>query len=283
MNFLKTILLLGILSGFMIAIGNYFGGQQGMIIALIFALITNVVSFWFSAPLALKMSGAQPVERSQAPELYAIVETLAQRANLPVPTIHIIPSQAANAFATGRDPKHSAIAVTEGIMRILDRDELISVLAHELGHVRNRDILITTIAAVMAGAIIALAQFAQQQALYGSRDGQANRNPIAFFLLILLAPIAASLVQLAVSRTREFEADATGARMCKEPLELASALEKVDQASKVVPFTEANPALSSLYIMKPDPGNWCANLFSTHPSTAERIARLEKMAQSQLS
>jgi len=282
MNFLKTILLLGILSGFMIAIGNYFGGQQGMIIALIFALITNIVSFWFSAPLALKMSGAQPVDRSQAPELYAIVETLAQRANLPVPTIHIIPSQAVNAFATGRDPEHSAIAVTEGIMRILDRDELMSVLAHELGHVRNRDILITTIAAVMAGAIIALAQFAQQQALYGSRDGRANRNPIAFFLLILLAPLAASLVQLAVSRTREFEADATGARMCKEPLELASALEKVDQASKVVPFTEANPALSSLYITKPDPGNWCANLFSTHPSTAERIARLEKMAQSQL-
>jgi heat shock protein HtpX len=279
MNFLKTILLLGILSGFMIAIGNFLGGQQGMIIALIFALITNIGSFWFSAPLALKMSGAQPVDRSQAPELYAIVETLAERANLPVPTIHIIPSQAANAFATGRDPQHSAIAVTEGIMRILNRDELMSVLAHELGHVRNRDILITTVAAVMAGAIIALAQFGQQMAFYRTSDDRAKRNPIAFFLLILLAPFAASLIQLAVSRTREFEADATGARMCKEPLELASALEKVDQASKVVPFTEANPALSSLYIMKPDPGNWFADLFSTHPSTAERIARLEKMAQ----
>jgi heat shock protein HtpX len=280
MNYLKTILLLGILSALMIFIGGYLGGQQGLIIAFVFAIITNVGSYWFSAPLALKMSGAQAVDRSQAPELYEIVEVLAQRAKLPVPTIHIIPSDAANAFATGRDPEHSAIAVTEGIMGILNREELMAVLAHELGHVRNRDILITTIASVLAATITMIAHFAQWGAIYGSSDGrQSGRNPIGLLLLVLLAPIAATLVQLAVSRSRELEADATGAHMCQEPLELASALEKVDQASRMVPFREANPALSSLYIIQPDPENWFANLFSTHPPTAERIARLQKMAR----
>jgi heat shock protein HtpX len=280
MNFLRTILLLGILSGLMVAIGGYLGGRQGLIIAFIFAVLTNIASYWFSAPLALKMSGAQPVDRSEAPELYDIVESLAKSASLPMPTIHIIPTEAANAFATGRDPQHAAVAVTQGIMRILNRNELTGVLAHELGHVRNRDILITTIAAVLAATITMLAHFAQWGAYYGSSsDRQGNRNPIGLLLVIILAPFAAMLVQMAVSRTRELEADKTGAHIGHDPLELANALRKVEAASQVVPFREANPALSSLYIVKPNPGDWYTNLFSTHPPTAERIARLEAMAR----
>jgi heat shock protein HtpX len=277
-NFLKTLVLLGVLTTLMVSVGGYIGGKQGVIIAFVFAMITNIGSYWFSAPLALAMSNAQPVDRAQAPALYDIVESLAAKAQIPVPTIHIIPSQAANAFATGRDPKHSAVAVTEGILELLNRDELAAVLAHELGHVRNRDILLTTVAAVLAATVTWIAHAAQWGMYARSSDRDTNRNFISILLLAILAPLAASLVQLAISRAREFEADATGAKICGEPLALASALAKVEQASQIVPFRESNPALASLYIMKPDPQSWFVTLFSTHPSTAERIRRLQAMA-----
>jgi heat shock protein HtpX len=279
MNTLKTILLLGILSLMLITIGGYIGGQNGVAIAFIFAMITNVGSYWFSAPLALKMSNAQPVDRAQAPELYEIVEELANKAQLPVPTIHIIPTQSANAFATGRDPQHAAVAVTEGIMQILNREELAAVLGHELGHVRNRDILLTTVAAVLAATVTTIAHMALY---FTPSDRENNRNPLFYLLLTILAPIAAAIVQLAVSRSRELQADASGAKLCGDPMALASALAKVEQASQVVPFRESNPALSSLYIIKPDPQSWFNTLFSDHPSTAERIQRLEAMARGQL-
>jgi heat shock protein HtpX len=277
MNSLKTIVLLGILSALIVAVGGVIGGRDGMTVAFVIALVTNFASYWFSAPMALAMSNAQPVERSQAPELYQVVESLCQKANIPVPTIHLIPSQSANAFATGRDPQHAAVAVTEGILQILNLNELEGVLAHELAHVRNRDILITTIAAVLASTITFLAHNAYW--FMGSRDDEGRSpNPIGIILMAILAPLAATLVNLALSRSREYEADASGARICGQPLELASALSKVEQASQAMPMTSLNPALSSLYITSPNPQSWFVNLLSTHPPTAERIRRLRHMA-----
>jgi heat shock protein HtpX len=279
MNSLKTLVLLGILTAMIVAVGGLLGGRSGMAIAFGIALVTNIGSYWFSAPMALAMSRAQPVERSQAPELYDVVESLCQKAQIPVPTIHIIPSASANAFATGRDPEHAAVAVTEGILQVLNRDELTGVLAHELGHVRNRDILITTIAAVLASTVTFLAHNAYY--FVGMRDdGDGNRsiNPIGLILMAILAPLAATLVNLALSRSREYEADATGARLCHEPLALATALAKVEQVSQQVPMTNLNPALSSLYITSPNPQSWFVNLLSTHPPTEERIRRLQQMA-----
>jgi heat shock protein HtpX len=277
MNYLKTILLLGVLTALMVGIGGVLGGRDGMTIAFVIALVTNVGSYWFSAPMALRMSGAQPIDRAQAPELYQVVESLCQKANLPMPTIHMIPTQSANAFATGRDPQHAAVAVTEGILQILNMDELEGVLAHELAHVRNRDILITTIAAVMASTITFLGHNAFW--FIGSRDEDGRSvNPIGLILMAILAPMAAALVNLALSRSREFEADASGARICGHPLELASALAKVEQASQRAPMTSLNPALSSLYITSPNPQSWFVNLLSDHPPTAERIRRLQQMA-----
>jgi len=278
MNSLKTFVLLGILTVMIVAVGGVLGGRDGMTIAFVIALVTNFASYWFSAPMALAMSNAQPVDRSQAPELYQVVESLCQKANIPVPTIHMIPSQSANAFATGRDPKHAAVAVTEGILQILNLDELEGVLAHELAHVRNRDILITTIAAVLASTITFIAHNAFW--FMGSRDENGRSlNPIELILMAILAPLAATLVNLALSRSREFEADASGARICGHPLELASALAKVEQASQAIPMTSLNPALSSLYITSPNPQSWFVNLLSTHPPTQERIRRLQEMAQ----
>jgi len=279
MNSLKTILLMGVLTALMVGIGGVLGGRDGMTIAFVIALVTNFVSYWFSAPMALHMSGAQPIDRSQAPELYQVVESLCQKANIPMPTIHMIPTQSPNAFATGRDPQHAAVAVTEGIMQILNLDELEGVLAHELAHVRNRDILITTIAAVMASTITFLAHNAYW--FMGSRDEEGNSpNPIALILMAILAPMAAALVNLALSRSREYEADASGARICGRPLELANALAKVENASRQIPMTSLNPALSSLYITSPNPQSWFVNLLSDHPPTADRIARLRRMAGS---
>ena len=278
-NVLKTGLLLGVLTALLVLAGQAIAGERGMIIAFVFAAIMNFVSYWFSDKLVLAMYGAQPVDETQAPRLHAIVRRLATRAQIPMPRIYIIPSDTPNAFATGRNPQHAAVAVTEGITRILDEDELEGVLAHELSHVTNRDVLISTIAATLAGAITYLAHMAQWAAIFGGRsqdDEEGGSNPLVMILFAILAPIAAMLVQFAVSRSREFQADASGARLAGRTYRLAKALEKIEVASRVEPLP-ANPATAHLFIVNPLSGESFARLFSTHPPTEERIARLRAM------
>jgi heat shock protein HtpX len=282
-NVLKTGFLLAVLTCLVVLIGQAVGGQQGMLIALVLALVMNFVSYWFSDKMVLAMYRAQPVDEAAAPELYSMVRTLATRASIPMPRVYIIPTETPNAFATGRNPEHAAIAVTEGIMRILSREELEGVIAHELSHVKNRDTLIMTIAATLAGAITYLAHMAQFAAIFGGRrDGDEEGHGGGAFgalFLAILAPFAAMLVQLAISRAREFQADATGAQVAGRPWGLASALEKLDQASKVIPM-QASPATAHLFIVNPLSGGMLRSLFSTHPSTEERVARLRAMALS---
>jgi heat shock protein HtpX len=282
-NVLKTGFLLAVLTCLVVLIGGAVGGQQGMLIALVLALAMNFVSYWFSDKMVLAMYRAQPVDEAAAPELYSMVRNLATRAGIPMPRVYIIPTETPNAFATGRNPEHAAIAVTEGIMRILGREELEGVIAHELSHVKNRDTLIMTIAATLAGAITYLAHMAQFAAIFGGRRGadEEGHGGGAFgaLFLAILAPFAAMLVQLAISRAREFHADATGAQIAGRPWGLASALEKLDQASKVIPM-QASPATAHLFIVNPLSGGMLRSLFSTHPSTEERVARLRAMALS---
>src|SRR5438477_9045144 len=251
-NVLKTGLLLGVLTALLVLAGQAIAGERGMIIAFVLAAIMNFVSYWFSDKLVLAMYGAQPVDEAQAPRLHAIVRRLATRAQIPMPRIYMIPSDTPNAFATGRNPQHAAVAVTEGITRILDEDELEGVLAHELSHVKNRDVLVSTIAATLAGAITYLAHMAQWAALWGggrsSDDEEGGGNPFALILMAVLAPIAALLVQLAVSRAREFQADATGARIAGKPWGLAKALEKLEMANERLPMP-ANPSTAHLFIV----------------------------------
>ena len=249
-----------------------------MVIAFFFALVMNVFSYWFSDKMVLAMYGAQPIEESQAPALYAIVRRLTTKAQIPMPRVYLIQSDTPNAFATGRNPEHAAVAVTEGILRILDQDELEGVLAHELSHVKNRDVLISTIAATLAGAITYLAHMAQWAAMFGGRrdDDEGGSNPIAMIAMAILAPIAAMLVQLAVSRSREYQADATGARLAGRTWGLAKALEKLQMAQQVAPM-DANPATAHLFIVNPLSGQMLMNLFSTHPPLEQRIARLRAM------
>src|SRR5262244_2407818 len=278
-NVLKTGLLLAVLTAMLVVIGGAIGGQQGMVIAFVVALGMNFFSYWFSDKMVLAMYGARPIDEAQAPGLYAMVRRLATRAQIPMPRIYVIQSDTPNAFATGRNPQHAAVAVTEGIMRILDEDELEGVLAHELSHVTNRDVLISTIAATLAGAITYLAHMAQWAAFFGGRsrdDEEGGSNPIVMLLFAVLAPIAAMLVQLAVSRAREFQADASGARLAGRSYGLAKALEKIEVASRVEPLP-ANPATAHLFIVNPLSGESFARLFSTHPPTEERIARLRAM------
>src|ERR671937_718768 len=278
-NVFKTALLLAVLTALLVLIGGAIGGRQGMIIAFVMAGLINFMSYWFSDKIVLAMYGAQPISESQAPRLYAIVRRLATRAGIPMPPVYLIPSDAPNAFATGRNAEHAAVAVTEGIMRILDEDELEGVLAHELAHVKNRDVLISTIAATLAGAITYLAHMAQWAAIFGGRsqdDDEGGSNPLVMMLFAILAPIAAMLVQLAVSRAREFQADASGARLAGRSYGLAKALEKIEVASRIEPLP-ANPATAHLFIVNPLSGQSFARLFSTHPSTEERIARLRAM------
>jgi heat shock protein HtpX len=279
-NVLKTGILLGVLTALLVLAGHAIAGQQGMIIALVLAAVMNLGSYWFSDKIVLAMYGAQPVDEAQAPGLHAIVRRLATRAQIPMPRIYVIPTDTPNAFATGRNPQHAAVAVTEGIMRILDQDELEGVLAHELSHVTNRDVLISTIAATLAGAITYLAHMAQWAAFFGgrSRDDEegGGSNPLVLMLFAVLAPIAALLVQLAVSRSREFQADASGARLAGRTYGLAKALEKIEVASRVEPLP-ATPATAHLFIVNPLTGQSFARLFSTHPPTEERIARLRAM------
>ena len=273
MNTLKTALLLTSLTLFLLFIGQYFGGRNGMLIALAIAVAMNFFSYFYSDKLALSMYRAQPATREQLPRVYSVVEQMTQRIGLPMPKIYVIPSESPNAFATGRNPQHASVAVTQGILNLLTDEELAGVLAHELGHVRNRDILTSSIAATLAGAITILARFGIFFGGGGERDRDRGGGMGALFMLIL-APIAAMLIQLAVSRAREYEADATGAHMTGNPYALASALQKLDAYSRRLPMS-ATPSTAHLFIVAPlISGASFANLFSTHPPIAKRIERL---------
>jgi heat shock protein HtpX len=269
MNSMKTALLLGALTGLLLFMGQVLGGRSGMTFALFMAAAMNFAAFFWSDKIVLRMYRAQPVTREQAPELYEIVERLAMKAGIPLPKLYRIPDPALNAFATGRNPSHAAVAVTEGIVRALNREELEGVLAHELSHVLNRDTLISTVAATLAGAISWLAH---PFMLMGARDDD-DGNPIAALAAMILAPLAAMLIQMAVSRSREYQADATGSRLVGYPQGLASALRKLATARERLPM-RANPATAHLFIVNPLSGRSIANLFSTHPPLEERIARL---------
>ncbi len=273
----KTAILLGILTALLVVIGGAIGGQSGMLMAFFLALVMNFVSYWFSDKMVLAMYGAKEVSEAQAPALFRIVRGLTQRTQLPMPRIYLIPSETPNAFATGRNPQHAAVAVTEGILRILTEEELNGVLAHELGHVKNRDILVSTIAATLAGAVTYLAHMAQWAAIFGGRrDEEEGSSPFVMIAMAILAPIAALLVQLAVSRSREYLADETGARLTHEPECLARALEKLQVGNRMVPM-QANPSTAHLFIVSPLTGQLFMTLFSTHPPIEERIARLRQM------
>ena len=285
MNTIKTAMLMALLGAIMVAVGGAFGGHNGAMIMLIVALGVNFFSYWYSDTMVLKMYRAQPITRNQAPELYGLVEKLAEKADLPMPKVCIINSDVPNAFATGRNPSHAAVAVTTGIMRILDYDELSGVLAHELSHVRHHDTLISTVAASMATAISYVAQMAQWAAIFGagrSSDRDDNGGALGFLFTIIIAPIAAMLIQLAISRSREYDADRSGGELCGNPRYLARALEKLEYASAHLrPMTAATPSTAHLFIVNPlkNAKMSFASLFSTHPSTAERVSRLEEQAR----
>ena len=274
-NQLKTTLLLGSLTGLIILIGRYFGGSSGMVIAFIFAVLMNFGSYWFSDKIVLKLYKSRQLSSQESPELYSLVSRLSQSASLPMPKIYLIPSEAPNAFATGRNSKHAVIAVTQGILRLLNSSELEGVLAHEIAHIKDRDILISSIAATLAGVIMMIASMARWAAIFGGFGGSDDDDGgiLGFVVLAFLAPLAALIIQLAISRSREYLADLTGARIAGNPLGLASALEKLDSASKKIPI-KASPATSHLFIVNPLSGKSLMSLFSTHPPTAERIARL---------
>jgi heat shock protein HtpX len=280
MNALKTVFFLGLLSAVLVFFGGLVGGTRGMIVALALAAVMNFFSYWFSDRLVLAMYRAQPVAREQAPGLYEILERLTARAGMPMPRVYVLPEEAPNAFATGRDPQHAAVAVTQGILRLLNAEELEGVLAHELSHVRNRDILIGSVAATLAAAVMVLANMARWAAIFGTggRDDREGPNPIALLVTALLAPFAALLIQMAVSRSREFQADQSGADLARNPHGLANALQKLEEASKRIPLLAAgSPAgqvSSHLFIVKPLTGQTFLNLFSTHPPIRERIRRL---------
>src|SRR5262245_12921785 len=281
-NLIKTGVLLAALTCLVVLIGGAVGGQQGMLIAFVLAIAMNFGSYWFSDKIVLSMYGAQPITESQAPELYGMVRRLTTKAGLPMPRLYVIPGDTPNAFATGRSPEHAAVAVTEGITRILDDEELEGVLAHELSHVKNRDTLTMTIAATLAGVITYLAHMAQWAAMFGGarrddEEGSSGGGVIGAVAMAILAPIAAMLIQMAISRAREFEADATGARLVGRPWGLAKALEKLEMASKMAPMP-ATPATAHMFIVNPLTGEGLMALFSTHPPVQERIARLRAMA-----
>src|SRR6202167_804751 len=274
-NTFKTAFLLTLLTLLLMFIGRAFGGQNGMLLALAFAAVMNFISYFYSDKIALAMYRAQPVTREELPRAYAAVERLTQKIGIPMPKIYVIPNESPNAFATGRNPQHASVAVTQGILNLLNDEELEGVLAHELGHVNNRDILISSVAATVAGAITLLAQTARFASIFGggNRDGRRGMDGGGIFMLIL-APIAATLIQLAVSRSREYEADATGAHVTGNPYALASALQKLDAYSKRLPM-QASPSTAHLFIVAPFLGGASfANLFSTHPPMARRIERL---------
>jgi heat shock protein HtpX len=281
MNQMKTLLLLATLTALLLFVGQALAGRGGFMIALMFAAAMNFAAYWWSDKIVLRMYGAQEIDAAQAPELFALVRRLAQGARIPMPRVYIIPEETPNAFATGRNPENAAVAVTEGILRLLDREELAGVLAHELGHVQNRDTLIMTVAATLAGALSHIANMAMWGAMLGggSSNDDERSHPIAGLLGIVLAPLAATLIQMAISRSREFSADERGAQLSGNPLGLASALQKIEAWSRQIPMTAGSPATAHLFIINPFSGGGLVRLFSTHPSTEERIARLQAMAR----
>ncbi len=280
MNTLKTGLLLAVLTLILVIGGQAFGGQQGMALALVIAVVMNFAAYFWSDKIALAMSGAQPVTPQQAPQLYGIVEGLCARAGLPVPRLYVIPQMQPNAFATGRDPHHAAVAVTEGLLETMTREELEGVLAHELAHVKNRDTLIMAVAATLAGAITYSAHMVRWGYIlgYGGRDREGGGNALSALLMIILAPLAALLIQLWINRTRDFDADAGAAKMAGHPFGLIQALEKLGHFAKRVPMRGVEPATAHLYIVKPFSGGALASLFSTHPPLEERIQRLQSLS-----
>ncbi|MFZ8911596.1 MAG: zinc metalloprotease HtpX [Burkholderiaceae bacterium] len=276
-NWLKTSMLMAAIVALFALIGSLMGGQSGMLIALTFALVMNIGAYWFSDKLVLRMYNARQVDASTAPEFYTMVQELARYANLPMPKVYIIDEDSPNAFATGRNPENAAVAATTGLLRLLTARETRGVMAHELAHVMHRDILISTISATMAGAISALANFAL---FFGGRDGEGRPvNPVVGILIMILAPLAASLIQMAISRAREFEADRAGAEIAQDPEALASALQKIDHYARgmAFPAAERHPETAQMMIMNPLSGRGIAGLFSTHPSTEERVMRLRQM------
>ncbi len=278
MNVLKTSLLMGLLSILFIMAGYGLGGESGMTIALIFALAMNGFSYWFSDKIVLKMYKAQEVSQSESPELYALVRRLTRKADMPMPRIYTINQPQPNAFATGRNPEHAAVAVTTGIMRTLDVNELEGVIGHELAHIKNRDILIGTIAATIAAAISYLTHMAQWAMIFGGGDDEDGGNPFVTILVMIVASVAAMLIQMAISRSREYAADAEGARIVGNPRYLSNALRKLHSASQQIPIN-AEPATAHMFIVNPLTGGKMSKLFSTHPPMEERIARLESMGR----
>jgi len=275
-NSIRTALLLGALTGLIMLIGRYLGGQQGMVIAFFFAVIMNFGSYWFSDKIVLSMYRAKPVLESEAPALYRMVGQLAQQAGLPMPRVYVIPSESPNAFATGRNPQHAVVAVTEGLLRLLNESELKGVLAHDLAHVKHRDILIGSIAATLAGAIMMIANMARWTAMFGGgrddREGGGG-GMLGLIAMSIIAPLAAMLIQMAISRSREYEADAAGASFAGNPAGLANALRKISTASRQIPM-DAQPATAHMFIMNPLSGQSLMSLFSTHPPVEKRIERL---------
>lgn len=284
MNTLRTTILLAVLTALLVWIGDMLGGRQGAIIALLLAGGMNFFSYWFSDKIVIKMYGGQEVSAQDDPELYGLVQDLTQRAGLPMPKVYVLPQDTPNAFATGRNPEHAAVAVTDGIRRILDKRELAGVLGHELSHVKHRDILVSTIAATLAGAIGYLAQMAQWAMIFGGsrdRDEEGGGNIFGLIVMMIVAPIAAMLIQMAVSRSREYGADEGGAKVTGDPLALASALRKLHMGAQNIPLEVNNAtanATAHMFIVNPLTGHGLASLFSTHPPMEERIARLEAMA-----
>jgi len=284
-NMFKTFIFLAALTALFLFVGGALGGRTGMTVALVMAGAMNFFAYWYSDKLALKMSGAREVSEAETPQLHSIVAGLAQKAGIPKPKVYLIAQQTPNAFATGRNPDHAAVAVTEGVLRLLNREELEGVLAHEFAHIRNRDILISSIAAVIAGAITYIATMAQWAMLFGgfgsSDDDEGGAGGlVGGLIMMIIAPIAAALIQMAISRSREYQADATGAKICNHPMSLASALKKLDEWNHRMPM-EVNPATAQMYIVNPLTAASVAKLFSTHPPIQERIRRLRSMAGSQ--
>lgn len=283
MNRTKTLMLLAALTALLLWMGQALGGRTGVAFAFVLAAAMNLGAYWFSDKIVLRMYRAQEVGPNEAPELYGMVHNLAMRANLPMPRVFVIPEDTPNAFATGRNPQRSAVAVTEGILRMLGRDELEGVIAHELGHIKNRDTLIMAVAATIAGALGHLANMAMWGAMFGGmrsddEEDSGGAGMLGGLLGMIIAPIAATLIQMAISRTREFVADEAAARMTQRPMALASALRKIEAWSQRVPMMGATPATAHLFIVNPLHGGGLVKLFSTHPPTAERVARLEAMA-----
>lgn len=273
-------MLLATLTALLMFVGQLLGGRGGLLIALALAAGMNFLSYWFSDRIVLRMYHAEEVNEAQAPEVFAIVRDLAMRNQLPMPKVYLIPQEAPNAFATGRNPQHAAVAVTAGITRLLNRQELAAVIAHELGHVKNRDTLIMTVAATIAGALSMLANAAMWGMMFGGRsnDDEEGSSPLAGLVGIIIAPIAAALIQMAISRSREFSADEAGAQFSGNPLALASALRKIEAWSRQLPMSDGSPATAHMFIINPFSAAGLAQLFSTHPATEERVRRLEAMA-----